>query len=112
MSLVHNPVLRKSPTVLVPLESFLFLQDKQCFERSGKHSSEKNIERHKRNFEEFSYDGYKQIMNGDLGGCKGSPENAWEERRWTSWSVEDVKRILDEASLPWKDGEEVEYIAL
>lgn len=100
----------KSSTILVPLESFLYLQDKQRFERSGKHCSEQNIERLKYNFETFSYNGYKQIMNGDLGGCKGEPENAWEERRWTSWSVEDIKKILDEASLPWKEGEEQEYI--
>lgn len=112
MSLIHNPVLRKSQTVLVPLESFLYLQDKQRFERSGKHSTEKSIEKLKRNFEQFSYDGYKQIMNGDLGGCKGKPENAWEEHRWTSWSVENVKSMLDEAGLSWKDGEETEYIEL
>lgn len=112
MSLIHKPVLRKSATVLVPLDSFLFLQDRSYLERCGKHHSEKHMERLKRNFEQFSYNGYKQIMNGDLGGCKGNPENAWEEHRWTSWSVEDIKRILDEAGLPWELGEEAEYIEL
>ena len=102
--------VRKSPTILVPLESFLFLQDKVSVERLGKHHSEKKIERLTNNFEEFSYEGYKQLMNGDLGGCNGKPEKAWEERRWTSWSTEDMKRILNEAGLPWKDGEEQEYI--
>lgn len=102
--------VRKSSTILVQLESYLFLQDKQNFERSGRHDSKEIAMRRTRNFEVFSYEGYKQIMDGDLGGCNGNPENAWEERRWTSWSVEDLKRILNEAGLPWKAGEEQEYI--
>lgn len=28
MNLIHNPIVRKSSTILVPLDSFLFLQDK------------------------------------------------------------------------------------
>ena len=35
MNLVHNPIVRKSPTILVPLDSFLFLQDKSFYERCG-----------------------------------------------------------------------------
>lgn len=102
----------KSPTLLVPFESWMFLQRKGYQERSGKPHSEKGIERLRRNFQEHSYQGYKQLMNGDLGGCNGDPENAWEEHRWTSWSVDDMKKILDEAGLPWKDGEEAEYISV
>lgn len=51
-------------------------------------------------------------MSGDLGGCNGVPENAWEEHRWTTWSIEDMKNILNEAGLSWKNGEEVEYISV
>lgn len=102
----------RSVTILVPLESWMFLQCKGYQERCGKPHSEKGIERLRRNFQEYSYQGYKQLMNGDLGGCNGNPENAWEEHRWTSWSVDDMKRILDEAGLPWKDGEEAEYISV
>ena len=40
-------------------------------------------------FEQFGHGGYKQLKSGDLGGCNGVPENAWEEHRWTTWSIED-----------------------
>lgn len=102
----------RSATILVPFESWMFLQKKGHEERGGKPYSDRAIERLTRSFQDNSYQGYKQLMNGDLGGCKGNPENAWEERRWTSWSVDDMKKILDEAGLPWKDGEEAEYIAV
>ena len=101
---------KKANTILLPLESYLYLQDKSHLERCGKHGSEKRIERLKKNFKEFSYNGYKQLMDGDLGGCVGNWENGYEEGRWTSWSCEDMKRILDEANLPYKDGKETEYI--
>lgn len=113
MSLLMNrPEKRKSPTLLVPLESFLYLQEKCHIERCGNPQSEKAKQRLIRNFEEHSYNGKKQLMNGDLGGCNGNPENAWEERRWTSWSVEDMIEILSEAGLPWERGEDTEYIAV
>lgn len=113
MSLLMNrPERRKSPTLLVPLESYLYLQEKSYSERIGKSRSDKAKERLIRNFEQFSVDGMKQLMNGDLGGCKGKPENAWEEGRWTSWSVDEMAKILDEAGLPWKKGEDAEYIAV
>ena len=101
---------RKTDTILLPLESYLYLQDKSYFERCGKYGSEKRIERLKKNFKEFSYNGYKQLCDGDLGGCIGNYENAFEERRWTSWSCEDMKRFLNEANLPYKEGKETEVI--
>lgn len=52
------------------------------------------------------------LKDGDLGGCVGDWKNGYEEGRWTSWSCEDMKRILIEAELPYKDGEEIEYIAV
>lgn len=112
MNLVHDPIVKKSSTILVPLDSFLCLQDKSFYERCGKHHNEEQMKRLTRNFEQFAHEGYKQLANGDLGGCKGDPENAWEEYRWTTWSVEDMKNILNEAGLLWKDGEEKEYISV
>jgi hypothetical protein len=49
-------------------------------------------------------------MDGDFGGCIGSPENSWEERRWTNWSAEDMIRILTEAGIPCERGESQEVI--
>ena len=104
----------KKSTILVPLESYLYLQQKCHEERSetGRPLSEQTIERLKRSFNSLSYNGYYRLMDGDLGGCNGSPKNAYEERRWTSWSCEDMKRILSEAGLPCKDGEATETISL
>lgn len=110
--LLNRPERRKSPTILVPLESFLYLQEKNYIERCGEHHSEKAKQGLIRNFEEYSYKGMKQLRNGDLGGCNGDPENSWEEGRWTSWSVDDMAKILNEAELPFEIGEYVEYIAL
>lgn len=101
---------RKVNTILLPLESFLYLQEKGYNERCGKYRTEKQIERLKRNFESFAYNGYKRLCDGDLGGCVGNYENAYEERRWTSWSCEDMKRFLNEANLPYKEGKETEII--
>lgn len=75
--------------------------------------TEKSVERLKRNFDSFSYgSGYKELHDGDLGGCIGNWENGYEERRWTSWSCKEMKRILDAAGLPYKDGKETEIISI
>jgi len=110
--LLEKPVVVKSPSLLVPLESWLFLQNKEHMERSGKELSEKAIQRLTMSFQSNSYNGKKQILNYDFGGCNGPWENAWEERRWTNWSVNEVMRILDEANLPYEKGKDTEYIAI
>lgn len=103
--------VRKTNTILLPLESYLYLQNKSHLERCGKNHTEKQIERLKRNFDDFSYGtGYKKLYDGDLGGCSGHWKNGYKERRWTSWSCEDMKRILDNAGLPYKDGKQAEVI--
>ena len=104
--------VRKASTILLPWESYLFLQQKMRSERCGDRKTEKQVERLKINFDRLARNGYKQLMDGDLGGCHGPIENAFEQGRWTSWSCEDMKRILDEAGLPYKDGEETEYISV
>ncbi len=101
---------RKAKTILLPWESYLYLQQKGRNERCGDWKTEKQIAKLKANFEEFSYNGYKRLLDGDLGGCVGDWKNGYEEGRWTSWSCEDMKRILDEAGLPYKDGEDTECV--
>lgn len=104
--------VRKSNSILVPWKSFLFLQQKCRHERCGDCHSERQIERLRRSFDDLAFKGYKRLLDGDLGGCKGDWKNGYEEGRWTSWSCNDMKKILDEAGLPYKDGEETEYIAV
>ena len=104
--------VRKANTILLPLESYLYLQDKSYFERTGKHNTDKMIERLTCTFNQLQCNGHKRLKDGDLGGCVGKPENSYEEGRWTSWSCSEMKRILDEEGLPFKDGDEVEYISV
>lgn len=101
----------KAKTILVPLESYLYLQNKRHNERSTS-GQPLNEERLTRNFNRTACNGYGRLMDGDLGGCIGKPENGYEERRWTSWSCEDMKSILDEAGLQYKDAEDTDYINL
>ena len=101
--LLDKPVKRTSMTIWVPRESWMFLQARMQQERMGLELSVNA---------DFSHEGKKQLKDGDLGGCIGSPENAWEEGRWTSWSCEDMKKILDAAKLPWEPGETIEYFEI
>ena len=105
--------VKKSPTILVPWESWLYLEERSYKERIGVKNNEYSLERMKRNFDRLSdYNGMKQLMDNDFGGAVGNPEKTREEYRWTSWSCEDMKKMLDEAGLPWEQGEEVEYISV
>ena len=101
----------KANTILVPLESYLYLQEKQHTERSASYK-QFDDDRVKRAFYKHSYNGFYQLYDNDLGGCIGEPFRAFEEGRWTSWSCEDMKQILDNAGLPYKDGEQEEIINL
>ena len=104
---------KKSPRILVPWESWLYLEERSYKERCGRKHTEKSLERMKRNFNSLAhYKGMKQLMDKDFGGAIGKPENSWEEHRWTGWSCEDMKKMLDEAGLPWEPGEEIEYISV
>ena len=104
----------KSPSLEVPFESYLFLQ-KECFrqrnERPNATWTDKRTDRLRKSFDYLTQGKHGMYMiGGSLGGCNGSPIRAWEEGRWTNWSVDDMKRILDEAGLPWKDGPEIEHL--
>lgn len=98
-------------SIQVPWESWWHLENLSYFQRCGKYHTEEQKERMKRNFEQFAfYDGMKQICDYDQGGAIGDPERSYEEGRWVSWSCEDMKKILNEADLPWKEGEPEERI--
>lgn len=99
-------------TILVPFESWYYLKNKMRNERLGSDvpTDKKWLER-KFNHTAL-YDGWGRLMDGDLGGAIGKPENSYEEGRWTSWSVEDMKRMLDEAGLPYKDTKDTEVIGI
>ena len=92
----------KHHAILVSLEGYLYLQDRCKLERCGKHDSEAYVERLKHSFEQFSHNGYKRLMDGDLGGC--------ENGRWTNWTAEQMSKMLTEQGLDWKPTEDVECV--
>ena len=114
MNIIHNPVEHTVDTILLPLESYLFLQKESYRQRSesGKPLSEKAIERLTWNFQYVAYKDYYKMHDGDLGGCNGDPHNGWEEHRWTSWSVKTMAKMLNENGLPYKFGEAETIISL
>ena len=101
----------KAKAILVNEDGYLYLQNRSYFERCGKEYTEKQIERFKRNFEDFNFfDGYYRMCDGSLGGCIGPWENAFEEGRWTSWFAEEMARMLDAQGIEWKPTEDAEFI--
>ena len=100
----------KKKSIVIPLESRLYLEDQLHLQRGGKHTSPITIERLTFQAER---DNNKFILtSGDLGGAIGDPKNSYEEGRWTSWSVDEMKEMLDKAGLPYKDGDPVEEISI
>lgn len=96
--------------IKMPLESRLYLEDQLHLQRGGHHTSEKTIAYITRLAERpYNKNGFV-IMDGDLGGAIGNPLNSYEEGRWTSWTIEDMKRMLDEQGLPYFDEEPIDVI--
>ena len=109
-----NPVAHKVNTILVPWESYLFLQDESRRQRSEEYKprSDRSLEMLHRSFKMNSHNGLHELKDYDLGGCNGDPRNAWEERRWTSWSVQKMAEMLEENGLGYTFGAEKEIISL
>lgn len=99
-------------SIRVPLESWIYLQDQQALQRGGRHLTENHLEHLKNEMRKPYNKNGRQLMDGDLGGAIGEPKNSYEEGRWTSWSIEKMKQMLDEQNLPYIDAEMVEVINL
>lgn len=111
--LTRKPIEMTANAILVPWESWWYLEERSFQERCGKPHTEYSKEKLRSSFNRFvDSDGFKRLKDHDFGGAVGKPENSWEEHRWTSWSCKDMKKMLDEAGLPWKDGGCVTYISV
>lgn len=86
-------------TILVNKKAYRYLLDKQCRERGVELFTNSRFDK-RWNSHLFNYDGWRQIASGDMGGGDGTYLG-----KWTSWSVDDLKRILSEAGLGWREGE-------
>lgn len=109
--LMSQPVVRKKRAIRVPLDSLLYLHSRCRKERCGDELRERTINEIKKNFNRFK-DGEDlyHLLDGDLGGCVGPIENAWEEGRWTSWSAKQMSEMLDQQHLDWKPADDEEVI--
>jgi len=97
--------------IRVSLEGYLYLQEEGCYQRCGHYHSEKFIQRLTNQFNNRDAEhGGHMLMDGDLGGAVGDPKNSYEEGRWTDWSVEDMKRMLDAKGYSYKDEEPQDVI--
>lgn len=82
----------------------MYLQEKGKIERSGKGFSESFKAKLEKNFDNFAYQGYKTIYDGDFGGAVNG--------KCTSWTCEQMKEMLDEKGLAYIDGEEQDIIEI
>lgn len=95
-------VARKKHAIEVSWEGYLYLQARLSKERSGRELTEAFIARLKASFEKFGHDGYKRLMDGDLGGC--------ENGRWTNWTAAQMGEMLTEQGLDWKPCDDVDCV--
>ena len=111
--LMDRPVQAKVNTILLPLESYLWLHN-ECFKQRNERLmdgiSDSQRERLTRNWQQHQYNGYYHAYDGSFGGCKGNPLHGWEEGRWTSWSCAEMARMLDKQGLPYKMGDPTDVI--
>ena len=91
----------KKKAIRLTLESYLYLQNEGHRQRIGSDYGDATIEKLTKNY--YSYKNGITIASGWLGGAIGNPENSYEEGRWTDWSVEDMKKMLDEKGLTYED---------
>lgn len=83
-------------SILVPYESFLHLHNlgrkQRCPDKPT--NSDKFIQRMQANFRYCYPSGKRHLADSDMGGA--------ENGRWTSWTVDQMAAILDEAGLPYE----------
>lgn len=93
----------KMNRLMVTLESYLYLQTKSIESRGKK--ADKAIPRLTRNFRNWmNKDGYYWFLEGSLGYQTASGG-------YGVWSIQDMKDILDNAHLPYKDGSFIECVS-
>lgn len=93
-----------SRTILVGRESYMYLH-RIMQEQRGLRPLTPEQEDRLWNRQRLNADGLRSCSNNSLGGGDGTYDG-----RWWDWSVETLKKMLDEADLPYVDGEPIEYI--
>ncbi len=77
----------------VDLEGYLYLQEQCRLQRLGEKLTDNQIKRLTRNYYN-NYPNGVNLTNGQLGGAK--------DNKWISWTIEDMKNLLDKAGLQYE----------
>lgn len=80
----------------VNLESYLYLQEQCKLQRLGKKLTDNQIKRLTKNYYSNYLNGIN-LTDGQLGGAK--------DNKWTSWTIEDMKDLLEKANLKYEYSE-------
>ena len=95
--------LVKSKSIFIGKEAHFFLDEESRKQRGCKCLSKEAKEKQWMRIPKV--DGLRNVIDDTYGGGDGTYHG-----KWTSWSVEDIKRMLNEAGLSYVEGPEVEYI--
>lgn len=80
----------------VNLESYLYLQEQCKLQRLGEKLTDNQIKRLTKNYYSNYLNGIN-LTDGQLGGAK--------DNKWTSWTIEDMKDLLEKANLKYEYSE-------
>ena len=94
-----------SKSIYVGKESYTYLNRISREQRGCKPLSQEAEDRHWNRLTGHGAKSTWQLDDNSMGGGDGT---YWG--KWWSWSVETLKKMLDEAGLPYTEGPEVEYM--
>lgn len=92
-------------TLIISKEAYFFLEDESRKQRGCKPLGDEQKERIYRRYVRKTPDGRMIVNDDSLGGGDGTYNG-----KWWSWSVDDLKRMLDEKGFSYEDGETEKYI--
>lgn len=95
----------KRETILIGREAHEYLADKQRKERGFNDLSQEVKDKRWRRMTMHTHYPDKRIVTNDSYGGGDGMKNG----KWWSWSLTDIKKMLDEAGYSYEQGEEEEY---
>lgn len=96
-----------SKTIYIGREAYMFLDRESRRQRGCKPLSEDEERWMWEKITRFGKRNEYQATDDSFGGGDGTYRG-----KWWGWSVDTLKKMLDENKLPYRDGEEVRYVNL
>ena len=96
----------KSETIYVTKEAYIALSEKSRIQRGCKPLT---LEQYEKRFKKMPAcrikNGLIRLDDNSMGGGDGTYNG-----KWTTWSVDDLKKMLSEMGHTWERGEDIEYM--